>query len=451
MLLNTDYLFDFNKTRYKEIYEFSLPQREDLSAHCYEDAVILPARADGKTLFGRGGVIYQNQYIATSGIVSYGRDLLHRYGTPTEVFGGYYDFKIEKTIDEPVIYCGMITNHWGHFLVDFTTRLWYALSNDKGIKIVFVVRENQHIDLISNIKRFLELLGYKSEQILLINKPTKFKTVILPECSYVTNKYFSKKFLDVFDAVAENVSTLSSHTFKKDFPNNVYFARNKWHKAKSSEFGEEILTDFFRRNNFAILSPEKYTLDEQIHIIRNSKIIASIEGTIPHNMLFAHKGQKLLIINKTYNINSMQRDVNIMKNLDVTFVDAYVSIFPVPMGDGPFVVVYNNQLKKYANDNNLTEPQINYCSDSFQGKNIRKMIGIVREEISKSKINLNYILDNGNSAFFDPNHLLIYYSNYYIWTEKIKFTEKAHGYILSIKRKLGKIKYRLYDKFRKFK
>ena len=55
MLLNTDYLFDFNKTRYKEIYEFSLPQREDLSVHCYEDAVILPARADDKTLFGRGG------------------------------------------------------------------------------------------------------------------------------------------------------------------------------------------------------------------------------------------------------------------------------------------------------------------------------------------------------------------------------------------------------------
>ena len=90
---------------------------------------------------------------------------------------------IVKKINKTVIYGGLISNHWGHFLVDFTTRLWFTLINKDNNPIAFVVRERQHIELLSNILRFLELLGIKKDRILLISEPIsppKYNSPIAP-------------------------------------------------------------------------------------------------------------------------------------------------------------------------------------------------------------------------------------------------------------------------------
>ena len=96
-------------------------------------------------------------------------------------------------------------------MVDFTTRLWFTLINKDNNPIAFVVREHQHIELLSNILRFLELLGIKKDRILLISEPTSFSHVIVPECSYITNRYYSHQFLKVFDFVAENALKEDGH------------------------------------------------------------------------------------------------------------------------------------------------------------------------------------------------------------------------------------------------
>lgn len=391
---------------------------------------------------GWGGVVYNDEFVQSSGIISYGRDVLHRVNEPVKVFGGSYKYNSCNKINKTVIYGGLISNHWGHFLVDFTTRLWFTLINKDNNPIAFVVRERQHIELLSNILRFLELLGIKKDRILLISEPTSFSHVIVPECSYITNRYYSHQFLKVFDFVAENALKEDGHI---QVYNKVYFSRMGWHKAKTSEYGEEILVDLFRKNGYHIVSPERCTLDEQIAIIRNSEIVAAIEGTIPHNMLFARNSQQLLIINKTYNINSMQRDVNIMRHLDVTFIDSYISIFPVPMGDGPFTIIYSNELKRYIEDNNLNRPNINVIDKKYQANNIKRAIKIVREEIANSKMQVTYITDDNNSAYFDPSHLIMYYSDYYIPTAKITLIEKIEGKFLLILRIIEKVKYRIVD------
>lgn len=400
-----------------------------------------------RTLFLVGGVISDNKFIEQSGIISYGRDVLHRDDAPVRVFGGIYDYGQLEEKNETIVYGGLITNHWGHFLVDFTTRLWYVLECDEEYRVAFVVRENQHLQLISNISRFLELLGISKERVLFINKPTQFSRVIVPECAYITNRYYSHKFLSVFDAVAEAaLKSVSEITFEAE---KVYFTRNGWHKAQSSEAGEEILVDLFKANGFRVISPEKCTLDQQIAIIRNSRIVAGIEGTIPHNMLFADNGQKLLIINKTYNVNSMQRDINIMRKLDVTFVDAYISVLPVPMGDGPFTLIYSEPLNRFLEEEAWKKPDSKYTRKEYQSKNIRRVIRIARRNIGTGKMNINYIADEGNSAYFDPQHLLMYYSKFYTEVERITLIEKMQAQIMHVYNFMRKVQYRLKDKLRK--
>ena len=416
-MVNFEYMYSFNKERYREIYKKELLHREPVNAVEYEDGIILPAIPKEGILFGIGGVLNRDKkYIEESGIISYGRDVYKKNQNPIIAFGGSYNVESVKVVNEKVVYAGLITNHWGHFLIDFSTRLWYMLECDENFKIAFVIKEGQKIQLIPSIKRFLQLLNINEERILFINTPTKFSSIIVPQCSYVTNGYYTDQFLKVFDTVVARIEEKS-----KEENTKIYFTRSGWYKSKGSEVGEDLLVDLFRKNGFKIVSPENCTLDEQISLIRSSDVVVAIEGTIPHNMLFSKRGQKIIIINKTYNFNSMQKDINIMRDLTVDYIDSYASIFPVPMGDGPFAIVYSEELERYIKDNKMILPNKLYIGFKYRGKTLKKLIKMARE----SKVNIKYNTDLENSAYFDPLHLEQFYELFYYSTYPISLCEKT--------------------------
>ena len=237
------------------------------------------------------------------------------------------------------------------------------------------MNENDNFELISQIKEFLLYLNINEQNLYFINRPTLFKEVVIPKQSYVSNYYYSNKYLSIFDFVVKkaikNHGDLNSNIHKK-----IYFCRDRYRKANQTEFGEDMLIDLFKKNGFSIISPETYTLCEQIALYRNADIIAGIAGTIPHNMMFAKQGQKLWIINKTYIINMMQMDINVMKELDVEYVDAYASYSPCSLGQGPFLLSISPELVCFCNDNKLSLPSKKYRSDYYIKKLVKNYVGL---------------------------------------------------------------------------
>ena len=74
---------------------------------------------------------------------------------------------------------------------------------------------------------------------------------------------------------------------------------------------------------------------------------------------------------------------------------------------------------------------------------------IARRNIGAGKMNINYIADEGNSAYFDPQHLVMYYSKFYTEVERITLIEKMQAKIMRIYNVMRKAQYRLNDKLRK--
>lgn len=209
-----------------------------------------------------------------------------------------------------------------------------------------------------------------------INKPTQFKRVIVPTPSYVTNQYYSQQHIKLFDHVAE-AAISEIVVAQEQFPEKIYFTRQAFKKAVSSEVGEEILIDLFSRNGFEIIAPEKHDLKTQIAYIRNAKVVAGIAGSIPHNMLFAKPGQKIIIINKACIVNMMQMDINFMRNLNVDYIDAYAGMIPVRLGHGPFLFTETKELKQYCIDNNLDEIDARYRSQKYNKKVINQYTNLI--------------------------------------------------------------------------
>ncbi len=310
------------------------------------DATILPLRRDPSfgLLFGKGGVVDKDgAYVELSSI-----PLRVQYA---------YDFGEPEYRDEKVVYCGYLVNHWGHFLIEGVTRLWYFLENDDTIdKYVFFLDENEERQIRGNYRLFLELLKIW-DKLEIINRPTRYREVIIPQRGIESRIRYSPKLIDVFDRIADNVVPQPDW----ETPEKIYYSRSQFQKGMQFEFGFAALDNFFEKNGYTVLYPEKVPLDRMIHYIRNSKVVASLSGSLPHNMLFARNGQKIEIVERLVISDDNQTDVNRMRQLDVTYIDANIPIYPVDFV-GPFIMGYTPELQRFAADKGYLPPDPEYLT-----------------------------------------------------------------------------------------
>lgn len=342
---NLKYIDDFMKKEYKEILQKNYFLNKELNIDEIEDGIILPVLNSKQynTSKGAGGVIDKKfNYIESSAQLA--------YNMKNRVYGKYnINYEKVKYNNETVIYGNFFYKHWGHFIIDIVSRLWYLLENNSEdkIKVIFTTMINDETTKIDgNYKEFLNLFGISDDRIILINKPTRFKKIIIPECSIYPGKYYTKEYVKIFEKVSNSVKRNYS------VPEKIYLSRSKFKKAKEKEIGEKEIEKFFNNNGYYSISPEKMPLTEQIQFFRDSKEIVCISGTLPHNIMFADKGKKIIIINKTYKLNKHQEIINQAKKANVTYLDLHISLFPVAYGKGPFIMTINKNLKKFAQDRN---------------------------------------------------------------------------------------------------
>ena len=331
----------------KQWCDFPVEVRDAPEVWRGKNAAILPLKRDPSfgLLFGKGGVVDERgEYVSLSCI-----EKRVQYA---------YPFENAEYKDETVVYCGYLVNHWGHFLIEGVTRLWYFLENDPTIdKYVFFLDENEAREIKGNYRLFLELLKIW-DKLEIINQPTTYREIIVPELGIHMRTAYTPKLTRVFDAAAANVQPdLSWET-----PEKIYFSRSQFQKGKPFEFGFDSLDNFYEKNGYTILYPEKVPLDRMIHYIRNAKVVASLSGSLPHNMLFARQGQTVEIVERLVISDDNQTDVNRMRDLNVIYIDANIPLYPIDFV-GPFIMGYTPELQRFAADNGYAPPDEKYLTE----------------------------------------------------------------------------------------
>lgn len=348
----------------KAWHEERFELRSDLSVWSGENASILPVRrVEGDPyLFGRGGVVDQaGNYVPLSALPDRVTDSYPCENAPYQ--------------DEKVVYCGYLVNHWGHFLIEAVARLWYFLENDPTIdKYVFILNENEQREIRGNYREFFQLLKIW-DKLEFLSQPRVYREVVVPELSFQFRNYYAKQYLDVFDVIAENVVPDPAW----EAPEKLFFTRTQLQKGKQYQFGFEAVDDFYRRNGYQVISPEKVSLSETIYQIRNCQVVAAISGTLPHNMLFGRQGQKLVILERCIPNNDCQVNVNRMRELDATYIDANIAVYNVGMV-GPFIMGYTHLLQKYAADNGMVPPAAEYCTEEYRDNCFKQYMRSYQDE-----------------------------------------------------------------------
>lgn len=305
----------------------------------YENATILPAIQfnDYDVSHGRGGVIDQyGNYIEMS--------------KQKARVQGYYDpseYGIDLS-DKKVVYCGFFNKAWGHFLTEVVARLWYALKNDQSIDFyVFIDTLGGNKVFSGNYLEFLKLLGI-ADKVKIINKPTRFSQVVLPEEGLVYNEHFTQEFVNLYKYI--NQKGLEKYKGKKY--DKVFFSKRKCTISVESNLNEKFIDKYFEKNGYKIFYPERLSLIDTIGIMQNAKYFCALSSSLAHNQLFGHSNQTMISIEKQAFYNPYQIFVANITDCECIFIDACRSIFTV-CSAGPFIFDYTKFLDQYARDNHM--------------------------------------------------------------------------------------------------
>lgn len=316
-----------------------------------ENGIILPQKEADKlkypnTWMGLGGVLDQNgSFVEISGIKALFSEEL--------VFGGKYEFSELEECGDTVLYMGVFKPHWGHFLMEYCTRLWYSVKINHKYKIAYCGYSCEQGELQRPFREFFRLLDIKEEQLIDIRKPRKFSKIIIPEQSFLRNQYYTEEYKLIVDAAYKNVD--KSHTaYEKVYFTRVGFVEKK---AKNKEHGEQEIQDTFERNGFKILDPETLSVGEQIFYIRNCKEFAVIPGGASANAVFAAPYTNRVYIRKAFTaIPDMFQIDQMTKAKNVVFIDCYFApykMFPVGYGGGPHFMGATKEFFMYLNANKM--------------------------------------------------------------------------------------------------
>lgn len=257
-------------------------------------------------------------------------------------------------VKETVVYGGMIYNHFGHFITECLSRMWWLLENITcEHKFIFIIPEH-FPDNVAFLDYF-SMLGLKKERIIILREPTRFDAVIVPEQSTYIYSGYRANAMRVYDAIRDSVAPAS---YEK-----VYFTRTKL--SNPDIVGEEYFEDYFRSEGYEIIAPESLSIKEQVSLMAGAKDFACTSGSLHHHILFANDSIAATIINRC-RVHPWDKLVNPIhwinqaRNANCIYVDACMNFLPHNPSYSTHLVAPNKHWKSYVSHiNNLEDTDYN--------------------------------------------------------------------------------------------
>lgn len=212
-----------------------------------------------------------------------------------QVKGGYSNTPTETV--EPVenlpgrhVFGGMLQNwHFGHFMTESLSRLWAVREIANVDSVVFYRRH-------PNVPRLPKWIADTLRMILgeipvtIISAPTRIETLIVPSQIAHTNGmiYGHPLARDMFRLAYKD---------EVDQPKRLYVSRAGLSGKQGGLVCEDILEQNLAKAGYAIMRPERASIEAQIHAYRGADDIIFAEGSAIHfYAMVAKPGQNLFCV-----------------------------------------------------------------------------------------------------------------------------------------------------------
>lgn len=327
--LNDSYVYPALQEEVKRMHANTFLLDVDLSYHVYDSAIILPARLGvnaNRETAALGGVLTSlpdtedaaeiaNLYIDGTGINYHTGD-------------GYFPDQIMELLDD-VIYLGYLHNCYGHNITDCLKNIWYFQTDDcaqrlrNGAKIAFI----SMAPIKSWQKELFSYLNINLDSCIFVSQPTRFNSVLIPDGSFLRTEKGGRAYTKEIHSTVNHLidSALNSLEGVRNYPEKVYFTRTGWTRQRD-DWGEQLIEKQLRKLGFAIISPEKYSIAEQIAYCQHARVFCATDGSVGHNAIFVKSDCHVIMLRKGLYSNLFSAAIADMKQFPLTILDCSLSL-----------------------------------------------------------------------------------------------------------------------------
>lgn len=247
--------------------------------------------------------------------------------------------------DETVVFAGIVVGHFGHMLLDFASRLWYIARHPDCGRIVCLRYPESEYRASYDGLQILDFMGIARDRVEIIDRPTRFREVIVPEETMLPLYGYKAEYIDTFRLITGRIN--------KGNVEKLYLSRQNFSKSsQASIINEEYFENFFVKRGFVSVCPEKLSLEEQISLVAGAEEIVTTMGSMAHLLLFARPDVKAIILNRTACIKP-QIYVDQAAHVEPVYIDANSNPLPVAHNTGPFLLMPNRHFRRYVEENDL--------------------------------------------------------------------------------------------------
>lgn len=307
-----------------------------------------------------------------------------------------YEADFFEYMDEEVIYGGILIGFFGHALTECTARIWWILQNIQNENKIVLLKA-PGTGTISTI--FFELAGIPKERLQFVEKPTRYRKIIVPEQSILLWGYvYPKEFLLPYNKMRERIEAAQ---YKK-----IYLTRTRL--KRQDGVNEEYFEDFFERRGYKVLELEEHSIEQQIAFMKGAEEVICTAGTLSHMALFCNDGISLTIINRVTNhILLPQLLINQAKKLDVKWVDATFNFLPASHVCGPSLYGPTQLFRKFLDDNSwdYDKKEVEIDLSLYAMDYIQKWMEVYRDEKNFNEISgkdMYYVISTMYKALENP-------------------------------------------------
>jgi hypothetical protein len=208
------------------------------------------------------------------------------------------------------IYIGFLTPHYGHFITESLSRIWfYLLNSDQDYYLLYhgLGPLNQY-PLIIN---FTSALGIDRNRLVRFDKEMIVSEVIVPQQSLTLLDEVSAIHNQTVNTIAENLTKKMGKIYETSQP--LYLSRRLLSPDRRLIENEIELEEILIKKGVNVQHLQFLPLEEQIYLINRHQIILGPSGSALHTLIFSLKNGKYFV--------SLTRDHPIGGNVTQMLID----------------------------------------------------------------------------------------------------------------------------------
>jgi len=201
------------------------------------------------------------------------------------------------------VYGGVISLHYGHFIVNSLSRLWHhSRQCNASLRVLFHGPGNPDIWFERPfLREMFAAIGIARENVIAFDRPTKISLLEIPHPSFQEQHYISKAFTELCNRIGRHIIE-GMDMSRNDRP--VYLSKTAMTSGVGRVVNEIVIENVLRSAGVEIFYPETLRLSDQIRIFSERSTVVGITGSSLHTSAFIPPYGRIIALSPTDRPNS---------------------------------------------------------------------------------------------------------------------------------------------------